>query len=247
MEQELWSAEQVARYLGVTPLTVYRWCRQGRLPALKIGKSWRIRRAVLEDFLRGSERGPSLSARLGAFVTVPDHVIGIAASLPLVYRVDAAFFQVAEARGGLLVKIYGPETSALGAPRAALTHEGLDVARLEATGRLHFVAEAEGASPTDRVALLRGLLARAQAEGRALWVCYDWARGVALDEALRLQEAIAELGAAGPLVAKVTVLEEDMEAWPLVEQRRIQHLHHGVIWIADTGLVLSRASPLPRP
>jgi excisionase family DNA binding protein len=246
MEQELWSAAQVTRYLGVTPLTVYRWCRQGRLPALKIGKTWRIRHAVLEDFLRGSERGQSLSARLGAFLTVPDHVIGIAASLPLVYRVDAAFFQVAEARGGLLVKLYAPATGALGELRAALTREGLDVVGLEVTGRLHFVAEAEGAPPTDRVALLRGLPVQAQAEGRALWVCVDWATGRALDGALRQQEAIAELGAAGPLVAKVTLREEDMEAWPLAEQRRIQHLHHGVIWIADTGLVLSRASPLPR-
>ena len=46
---ELLSVEEVASYLGVGPITVYRWCRQGRLPALKVGKVWRIRRGALED------------------------------------------------------------------------------------------------------------------------------------------------------------------------------------------------------
>ena len=36
---ELLSVEVVAQTLGVEPITVYRWCRQGRLPCLKPGKS----------------------------------------------------------------------------------------------------------------------------------------------------------------------------------------------------------------
>src|SRR5205823_14259202 len=68
---ELLSVDEVASYLGVEPITVYRWCRQGRLPALKVGKAWRIRRGALDDFLRRSERGQSLVSRLNAFFTVP--------------------------------------------------------------------------------------------------------------------------------------------------------------------------------
>ena len=30
---ELLSVDEVASYLGVGPITVYRWCGQGRLPA----------------------------------------------------------------------------------------------------------------------------------------------------------------------------------------------------------------------
>jgi excisionase family DNA binding protein len=118
---ELLSVDEVASYLGVGPITVYRWCRQGRLPAVKVGKVWRIRRGALEDFLRRSERGQSLVSRLNAFFTVPDHVIGIAATLDLLHRLDAAFFQVGEARGGTLVKCYAGETTSVDELRAALT------------------------------------------------------------------------------------------------------------------------------
>src|ERR687885_652229 len=114
---ELLSVEEVASYLGVGPITVYRWCRQGRLPGLKVGKVWRIRRGALEDFLRRSERGQSLVSRL-----------------------DAAFFQVGEARGGMLIKCYAGETASVDELRAALTRFGVDVARLEAAGRFQVLA-----------------------------------------------------------------------------------------------------------
>ena len=54
---ELLGVAEVAEYLGVGTVTVYRWCREGRLPCLKVGRSWRIRREALEDFLsRGRGR-----------------------------------------------------------------------------------------------------------------------------------------------------------------------------------------------
>ena len=110
---ELLCVDEVASYLGVGPITVYRWCRQGRLPGLKVGKSWRIRRGALDDFLRRSERGQSLVSRLNAFLTVPDHVIVIATTLELLHRLDAAFFQVGEARDGMLIKCYAGETTSV--------------------------------------------------------------------------------------------------------------------------------------
>ena len=54
-ERDLLSAEEIAEYLGVGKVTVYRWCREGTLPCLKIGKHWRIRREELEDFLKKAE------------------------------------------------------------------------------------------------------------------------------------------------------------------------------------------------
>ena len=50
--KELLGVDDVSEYLGVGPVTVYRWCREGRLPGLKVGKSWRIRREALDEFLR---------------------------------------------------------------------------------------------------------------------------------------------------------------------------------------------------
>src|ERR671913_1631072 len=105
-ETELLAATDVAGMIGVKKTTVYRWCKEGKLPCLKVGKHWRIRRRVLEDFLKESERPRTLVGQLDSFLRVPDNVLGIAQNIEILHRLDAAFFRVGEARGGLLVKFY---------------------------------------------------------------------------------------------------------------------------------------------
>src|SRR3978361_773120 len=100
--RQLLSAEEVARELDLKPTTIYQWCREGRLPAIKLGKEWRIRRTALDAFLEQSERQPTLVGQLRAFLTVPDHVLGIAEDMTLLHRLDAAYFRVGEAHGALL-------------------------------------------------------------------------------------------------------------------------------------------------
>ncbi|MDQ3910630.1 MAG: helix-turn-helix domain-containing protein [Actinomycetota bacterium] len=238
----LLSAEDVAGYLGVGQVTVYRWCREGRLPCLKIGKSWRIRRSALEDFLRQGERSATLVGQLRSFLEVPDNVIGIAQDLDLLHRLDAAFFRVGEARGGLLVKYVGgePQTS-LDELRAELDRNGLDVARLEQEGRFRFVVEPD---PNGRAEALRRLLDE-EAGGRSIWVSFDWAKQIDLDTALRQQEALSGLAEAGQLVIKTALLEWVADDWPPPTQRRAQALHSGTVWISEAGLALSRVTPLP--
>jgi excisionase family DNA binding protein len=53
--EALLSAEEVALYFAVKATTVYRWCREGRIPCLKIGKHWRVRREQLVGFLKKTE------------------------------------------------------------------------------------------------------------------------------------------------------------------------------------------------
>ena len=53
----LMTIEEVAEYLRVHPSTVYRLVRQGSLPAVKIGKQWRVDREALEEWLRGRTTG----------------------------------------------------------------------------------------------------------------------------------------------------------------------------------------------
>jgi excisionase family DNA binding protein len=73
--KDLLSVEEVAEYLGVDPATIYRWCREGRLPCLKLGRLWRLRRASLEDFLRQEERPATIGGQLRSFLDVlPAHV-----------------------------------------------------------------------------------------------------------------------------------------------------------------------------
>ncbi|HEU5003711.1 MAG TPA: helix-turn-helix domain-containing protein [Actinomycetota bacterium] len=52
--QELFvGVADVAERLGVSPDTVTRWCRQGRIPGIKPGRDWRVPASVAEDLLAG--------------------------------------------------------------------------------------------------------------------------------------------------------------------------------------------------
>ncbi|HXF36593.1 MAG TPA: helix-turn-helix domain-containing protein, partial [Actinomycetota bacterium] len=42
------TAREVAERLGVAPDTVTRWCREGRIPAVRPGRDWRIPASVIE-------------------------------------------------------------------------------------------------------------------------------------------------------------------------------------------------------
>lgn len=245
MDEELLDTERVARYLGVGQVTVWRWCREGILPCLKVGRSWRIRRSSLEEFVRQRERPGTLAGQLGSFLTVPDDVIGIVQNRHLMHALDAAFFRVGEARGGLLIKFAGgePELSE-DETRASLERYGLEVTRLEGEGRFRFSPEPGPAEA--RAEALGGLLAEEGGEGRVVWASFNWSARVGLEEALRQQEALAALTEEGhPLVLKTAVLEEVVEEWPMKEQRRAREAHSGMIWLSESGLSLSRVLPPP--
>lgn len=38
----LWSPRVVALHFDVKPTTVVRWCREGKIKAVKVGRVWRI-------------------------------------------------------------------------------------------------------------------------------------------------------------------------------------------------------------
>ena len=44
--------EEAADYLAVHVSTVYRLARQGVIPAVQVGKQWRIHRGTLEDWIQ---------------------------------------------------------------------------------------------------------------------------------------------------------------------------------------------------
>jgi len=46
---ETLSSKQAAEYLGTSPDRVRRLARQGRLPGVKLGHTWRFRKADLEE------------------------------------------------------------------------------------------------------------------------------------------------------------------------------------------------------
>jgi excisionase family DNA binding protein len=239
--KELLGVAEVAEYLGVGTVTVYRWCREGRLPCLKAGRSWRIRREALEDFLRRGERPATLVGQLRGFLGVPDCVIAIAETPDLLHQLDAAFMQVGEARGGLLVKFHGGEAESAEELRAALERNGLDAARLEEEGRLLMVAEDPAEERTDG---LRRILDGEARGGRTVWASFNWTKELDVDRALAQQGALTELADARQLVIKTAVLERVADGWEPGERRRAQASHSGTISLSEAGLSLGRVTPL---
>jgi excisionase family DNA binding protein len=244
LDRELLSAEDVAALIGVKETTVWRWCREGNLPCLKIGKHWRVRREALEDFLRRSERSTTLVGQLSSFLQVPDSVLAIAQNLDLLHRLDAAFFQVGDAHGGLLVKFYGGEEHSEDELRAEFEQNGLPVGRLEREGRFLMRPERDplGGERGDQLARL---LEEVGEKGRTVWASFDWVMQVDLETALEQQERLTELVDAQNLVVKTAAIEEVIEEWSASALRRVQASHSATILFSEDGLSLSRATPIP--
>ena len=49
---EMYTCEQVAQRYGVKTLTVWGWIRKKKLPAIKLGRDYRIRQEDLDTFER---------------------------------------------------------------------------------------------------------------------------------------------------------------------------------------------------
>jgi excisionase family DNA binding protein len=51
MQENLLTAQQVARYLRVDIFTIYRLVTQKKIPAFKVGNQWRFKKSILEEWL----------------------------------------------------------------------------------------------------------------------------------------------------------------------------------------------------
>lgn len=45
------TTEEAAEYLQLHPLTVRRLAREGEIPALKVGRLWRVKKALLDRWI----------------------------------------------------------------------------------------------------------------------------------------------------------------------------------------------------
>lgn len=241
--KNLLSVDDVSGYLGVGRTTVWRWCREGRLPALKVGKHWRIRQEALEDFLKEGESPTTLVGQLGSFLQVPDNVLAVAQNENLLHRLDAAFFRVAEARGGLLVKFHSGEERSKEQLYADFEANGLEAGRLEREGRL--LMRPEEVPLGGRENLLRRFLEDEAGEGRTVWASFDWATRVDLETVLEQQDRLADLVKNRLLVVKTAALDAVADEWSSAALRRAQSLHAGTIFASEDGLSMSRRAPMP--
>lgn len=46
--KEIMTLEEVAEYLRMKPQTIYSWCQEKKIPAVKLGKEWRFKKSVID-------------------------------------------------------------------------------------------------------------------------------------------------------------------------------------------------------
>jgi excisionase family DNA binding protein len=244
-EKKLLAVADVASMIGVKETTLYRWCSEGKLPCLKIGKDWRIRRGVVENFLKESERPRTLVGQLDSFLRVPDSVLGIAQNIDILHRLDAAFFRVGEARGGLLVKFYAGEEHSEEELISDFEHNGLQAERLKRQGRLLMRAEEEPLSGSRWRQLWQLIEEKGGVEGRTVWASFDWVKPVQLETALEQQRQLSELVDVRQLVVKTAAVEEAIDEWSASQLRRVRSVHSSLILASEEDLMLAHAMPMP--
>ena len=186
----------------------------------------------------------ALAGQLGSFLQVPDSVLAIAQNIDILHRLDAAFFRVGQARGGLLVKFYAGEEYSEDELLASFEENGLEASGLKREGRLLMRTEEDPVGEGRGEALGR-LLEEEGGESRVVWASFNWVRPVDLDTALEQQNGLTELIDARHLVVKTAALEEAIEEWTPSHLRRVQAAHSAIILASESGLSLSRATPMP--
>ena len=49
-DHEIMTLEEVAAYLKLTPQTIYTWAQEKRIPAAKLGKEWRFKKSIIDEW-----------------------------------------------------------------------------------------------------------------------------------------------------------------------------------------------------
>jgi len=56
MESKLMDVDAVSQYVGLTPFTIRKLAREGKIPAAKIGRAYRFKRDDIDSYLREQYR-----------------------------------------------------------------------------------------------------------------------------------------------------------------------------------------------
>jgi excisionase family DNA binding protein len=63
----IYDTKALARFFRVTEETICEWCKDGKLPAFKIGQRWRVRVADLQKIIDGKVKSRKSNREAGLF------------------------------------------------------------------------------------------------------------------------------------------------------------------------------------
>ncbi|MBN2269060.1 MAG: helix-turn-helix domain-containing protein [Sedimentisphaerales bacterium] len=50
MDNDIMTLEEVAAYLRLKPQTIYTWAQDKKIPAAKLGKEWRFKKSMIDEW-----------------------------------------------------------------------------------------------------------------------------------------------------------------------------------------------------
>ncbi len=59
-DNEILTIKQVAEYLQLSEMTTYKLVQEGKIPAFKIGRSWRVQKNDLQQLIEKLKKGERL-------------------------------------------------------------------------------------------------------------------------------------------------------------------------------------------
>src|ERR671911_2479535 len=160
----------------------------------------------------------------------------IAQNIDILHRLDAGFFRVGEARGGLLVKFYAGEEHSEGELLSDFEQNGLEARRLKRERRLLMRAEEKPSSGSRWRQLAQLIEEKGGGEGRTVWASFDWVKPLELETALEQQRQLSELVDTSRLVVKTAAIEEAIEEWGVSQLRRVRSMHSAMILASEEQL-----------
>lgn len=132
--EKLLTVTEVAAYLRTTTTTIYRWLKQGRLSAVKIGKEWRISEEQLKSVMSS---GSKISNSLWDKLNKKEHLLLITEKDSEITEFEVSFFRRALSEGaGIMKGCWWQETDKV---CEQYERNGLDVKTLEKEGLLNVI------------------------------------------------------------------------------------------------------------
>lgn len=56
MEETFFTVQELALYLKIKPITIYKHASKGRLPGFKVGASWRFKKSSIDRWIEEQEK-----------------------------------------------------------------------------------------------------------------------------------------------------------------------------------------------
>ena len=63
MRENVMTVRELAKYLKMKPVTIYKHAQEGKLPAFKVGATWRFKRKTIDQWIADQENNKAESLK----------------------------------------------------------------------------------------------------------------------------------------------------------------------------------------